>query len=110
MIPFTTAWLGENGIETIPVAIYGVVLLMAGVAYYILAQTLVAHHGKDSLISRALGNDFKGKISVLFYAVAIGLAFVIPWASLAIYVLVAVMWLVPDRRMARVLTDAESET
>jgi uncharacterized membrane protein len=109
LIPFTTAWMGENGVEPIPVALYGVVLLMAGVAYYILAHALVAHHGKDSLISRALGNDLKGKISVLFYGIAIALAFVASPASLAIYVLVAVMWLIPDRRMANVLSNEHED-
>ena len=105
LIPFTTAWVGEHDFATVPVALYGFVLLMAGVAYYILARTLVAHHGKDSLIARALGADFKGKVSVLFYGIAIGLAFLSPLVAFLTYVLVAVVWLVPDRRMANVLSQ-----
>ena len=105
LIPFTTGWMGENGFATVPIALYGFVLLMAGVAYFILSRTLVAHHGRDSLIARALGNDIKGKVSMLSYGIAIALAFAMPEVSLAIYVLVAVMWLVPDRRMANVLSQ-----
>ena len=92
-----------------PTAAYGVVLLMAGVAYYILQLAIIARHGRDSLLARALGRDFKGKFSVIAYAVAIPLAFASPWLANAVYVLVALWWLVPDRRIERVLTDAEEK-
>lgn len=105
LIPFVTAWMGENDFASMPVALYGFVLLMAACAYYILAHALVAKHGRESKLAVALGKDFKGKISVLIYAAAIPLAFVQSWISLALYVSVAVMWLIPDRRIERVLID-----
>jgi uncharacterized membrane protein len=105
LTPFVTNWMGENPFTAWPVAVYGTVLMFAGVAYYILARALIAHHGQDSALARALGQDVKGKISVLFYAVAISLAFVNPWFSCAIYVLVAVMWLIPDRRIEKTLAE-----
>jgi uncharacterized membrane protein len=101
LFPFVTAWMGENHFGMWPVALYGVVSLMAGTAYYILARLLVRCNGADSPIARALGHDFKGKISVLMYALAIALAFASPWVAIALYVAVAVMWLVPDRRFER---------
>ena len=104
LIPFVTGWLGENHFATWPVALYGVVLLGAAVAYFILARALVALHGADSVLAAALGRDFKGRISVVAYLVAIPLAFVRAWAACALYVMVAVMWLVPDRRIERTLT------
>ncbi|MGH7600243.1 MAG: TMEM175 family protein [bacterium] len=103
LIPFTTHWMGENHFEAWPVAFYGMVLLMAGTAYYILTRALIRHHGKDSTIATALGRDFKGKVSVVIYAVAIALAFENAWISCALYVLVAVIWLVPDRRIEKTL-------
>jgi len=103
LVPFVTGWMGENHFLALPVACYGVVLLGAGVAYYILAHALIARHGKDSTLARALGNDFKGKISPLLYAAAIGLAFVNVWLSCALYVGVALIWLGPDLRIERVL-------
>lgn len=99
LIPFVTGWMGENHFNTLPVAIYGVDLLMAGIAYFILARTLIKHQGKDSLLAKAIGNDIKGKISVIAYAAAIGLAFVNAWIALAIYFGVAVLWVIPDRRI-----------
>jgi uncharacterized membrane protein len=102
-IPFTTNWMGENGLSPWPVATYGVVLALAGIAYYILARTLVHANGKDSPVAIALGRDFKGKLSVLIYLLAIGLAFAAPMAACALYVAVALMWLVPDRRFERVI-------
>jgi uncharacterized membrane protein len=98
LFPFVTAWMGENHFGTWPVALYGMVSLMAGVAYYILARRLIACHGTDSPFARALGSDFKGKISVVIYFVAIGLAFVHPSIALICYVAVALMWFVPDKR------------
>ena len=99
LVPFVTGWMSENHFAAVPVALYGVVLLMAGVAYYILARILVAQHGKDSMLARALGRDYKGIASVVLYAIAIALAFVNPWFACAIYVAVAIMWLIPDPRI-----------
>ncbi len=106
MVPFVTAWMGENDFAPAPVALYGIVLLFAAIAYYILARVLVANHGPNSALAKALGTDFKGRISVVFYIVAVGLAFWNRWASCAIYVLVAVMWLIPDRRIEKVLSES----
>ena len=104
LIPFVTGWMGENHFATLPVALYGIVLLSSAIAYYILARVLVAYHGKDSALATALGGDFKGKVSVLIYAVAIGLSFVNSWFACILYSLVAVMWLIPDRRIEKTLT------
>jgi uncharacterized membrane protein len=103
LTPFTTAWMGENHIESVPVAVYGFVLMMSGIAYYILARSLIRLEGADSALAIAFGHDRKGKISVVIYAAAIGLAFLNPWIAIAGYVGVALMWLVPDRRVERVL-------
>ncbi|HEY3782019.1 MAG TPA: TMEM175 family protein [Fimbriimonadaceae bacterium] len=97
LVPIATTWLGTTGIACVPAAIYGFLLFMAGVAYFILAQ-LIAANGKGSELAQALGKDFKGKLSVVFYAIAIAIAFLQPVVSCVIYVLVAVMWLVPDQR------------
>jgi len=101
LFPFATAWVGENDFATTPVAVYGVVLLLAGTAYFILQTVIVRHQGPDSALARALGRDWKGKLSPVIYALAIGLAFVNRWIAVTIYMLVAVMWLVPDRRLER---------
>ena len=101
LVPFVTAWLGENHFDRTPAALYGTVLLMAAIAYSILVRALLSLHGHDSLLASAVGSDFKGKISVVIYAVAIALAFVNSWISCALYVLVAVMWIIPDRRIER---------
>jgi uncharacterized membrane protein len=98
LIPFVTGWMGEN-FAAWPVAAYGVVLLLAAVAYFILARRLIALHGTDSVLAAALGADFKGKVSIVVYALAVALAFVSAPAACALYVLVAVIWLVPDRRI-----------
>ncbi len=103
LVPFVTGWMGENHFESIPVALYGIDLMMAGVAYYILAHALIAHHGKDSPLAIAIGRDFKGIISVVMYAIAVGLSFVNTRFAIALYVLVAIMWLVPDRRIEKTL-------
>jgi len=105
LFPFVTSWAGESGFATVPVAIYGVVLLCAGAAYTILVRTLVGLHGRSSLLARAVGADFKGNMSLLLYSVAIALAFLQPWLSCALYVVVAIIWLVPDRRIERILTS-----
>jgi len=101
LIPFVTAWMGENHFGPAPVALYGIILLLSAIAYTILVQSLVSLHGPDSLLATALGSDFKGKISVVLDLIAIPLAFLKPWVAFAIYVLVAVMWLAPDRRIER---------
>lgn len=103
LIPFLTAWMGEHSFAEWPVALYGTDLLMCGLAYYILARLLVTHHGKDSAIAHAIGNDFKGIASLVIYAIAIPLAFIKPMASYALYASVALMWLVPDRRIEKTL-------
>jgi uncharacterized membrane protein len=106
LTPFVTGWMGEN-FGPWPVAAYGVVLMLAAVAYYILARALISHHGKSSAIAIALGSDFKGKVSIVIYAVAIPLAFWNAWAACALYVLVAIIWLIPDRRIEKTLVHQE---
>ncbi|MBZ5675990.1 MAG: TMEM175 family protein [Acidobacteriia bacterium] len=103
LFPFSTAWIGENHLASMPTAAYGVVLLMAGVAYYILQRLIIIEQGPNSLLASAIGHDWKGKLSPLGYLAAIPLAFVNPWISSAIYLLVALTWLIPDRRIERVL-------
>lgn len=103
LIPFVTGWLGENHLAAAPAALYGVVLLMAGLAYWILQQTILHAPGGNPVLAQAIGRDVKGKISPVIYAVAVGLSFVLPWGAIALYVLVALMWLIPDRRIERVL-------
>ncbi len=101
LAPFTTEWLGENPTSSGPVAAYGLMLLCAGMAYFILTRALVSHHGKDSTLAAAIGRDRKGVTSVLVYLVAIPVAFIWPIVSCVLYVLVAAMWLIPDRRIER---------
>jgi uncharacterized membrane protein len=103
LIPFVTGWMGENNFAAYPVAMYGVVLLFAAIAYFILARGLLSIHAPDSVLATALGRDFKGKVSMVIYLVAIPLAFVKSWLACAVYVLVAVMWLVPDRRIEKTI-------
>jgi uncharacterized membrane protein len=105
LIPFVTGWMGENHFAQAPVAAYGVVLLMAGAAYYALSRIIIRHHGEDSLLHAAIGSDRKGKLSVLLYVVAIALSFVSCRGALAIYAAVAIMWLVPDRRIEKAVAD-----
>jgi len=104
LTPFVTAWMGENRFAARPVALYGVVLLLAAVAYFILTRALLALHGRDSVLAAALGRDVKGKVSLAIYLVAILVSFAAAWLACAFYVLVAVMWLVPDRRIEKTLT------
>jgi len=101
LAPFTTAWMGENNYAPLPVAVYGVMLLAAGIAYFVLTRTLIAHHRKDSVLATSIGKDWKGTVSVLIYAAAIPLAFAKPALALACYAFVAVMWLLPDPRIER---------
>jgi uncharacterized membrane protein len=99
LVPFVTGWMGENCFRPLPTAVYGVVMLLAGVAYLILQGSIIAHQGAGSRLAEAVGDDLKGKLSAASYAAAIPLAFVRPWIALGIYVLVALMWLVPDPRI-----------
>ena len=101
LVPFVTGWMGENHFAPVPVALYGCVLLMAGVAYAILTRVLIAHHGNESVLAVAVGSDRKGKASLAMYAAAIPLALVSPALSGSLYVLVAILWLLPDRRIER---------
>ena len=99
LFPFTTAWIGQHHLAHLPTAVYGVVMLMAAIAYYILQTMIIRAEGPGSTLAQAIGRDVKGKVSPVLYASAVGLAFVAPWASVALYVLVALIWLVPDRRL-----------
>jgi uncharacterized membrane protein len=101
LIPFVTGWVNENHFAAVPVAMYGAVLCMSGIAYYILERTLIATHGRDSLLARAMGRDFKGIASVVIYVIAIALAFVNVWIACALYVFVAIMWFIPDPRIEK---------
>lgn len=108
LIPFTTGWMGENHFATLPAAAYGLVLLMAAIAYWILQQRIITSQGEDSILKKAIGSDWKGKLSPALYVVAIILAFLSPWIAVAIYVFVALTWVVPDRRIERVLIGKEA--
>lgn len=103
LIPFVTAWLGEHPLESLPTALYGVVLWLSGAAYYLLERALIARNGANSLVAQAVGLDHKGLLSLVFYTLAIGLAFVMPVAAYALYVVVAIMWFVPDQRIEQLL-------
>jgi len=103
LVPFVTGWMGENHFAPAPTALYGVVLLLAAIAYWILQRAIMAKQGRDSLLAVAVGTDLKGKISPVLYAIAIPSAFVNEWISGGIYVLVALIWLIPDRRIEKVL-------
>src|SRR2546426_4037693 len=105
LVPFVTGWMDENHFAPVTVAAYGVVLLGAACAYYILTRALLATHGTDSLLAKALGRDFKGKISVVIYVAGIPLAFVQQWIACALYVLVAAIWLTPDQRFEKLLAQ-----
>jgi uncharacterized membrane protein len=106
LIPFTTGWMGENHFAPLPTAVYGIVLLAAAIAYYILQQLIIAQQGADSKLKAALGKDIKGKISPLIYVVAILMSFVNQWISDGLYVLAALMWLIPDRRIESKLNES----
>jgi uncharacterized membrane protein len=101
LVPFTTGWMGENHFATIPVAVYGIVLLAAGLAYFALQTAIIRTQGANSTLAMAVGSDRKGKASPVLYAAAVGLAFLDRWLAVAIYVIVALLWLVPDRRVER---------
>jgi uncharacterized membrane protein len=103
LFPFVTGWMGENHFTPMPTTLYGVVLLLAAIAYYILQSVIVAEQGRDSKLAASIGRDYKGKLSPVLYAIAIAASFFRPWIAGGIYVLVAFMWLIPDRRIARVV-------
>ena len=107
LFPFATGWMGENHVAPTPTAAYGLVLLMAAIAYYVLQCAIIAHQGRDSLLASALGRDWKGKLSPALYLVAIPLAFVSPWIANGLYAFVALLWLIPDRRIERALEIRE---
>jgi uncharacterized membrane protein len=108
LIPFATGWMGENHFGSAPSALYGVVLLMAAIAYWILQQIIIISQGADSILKRAIGSDWKGKLSPVLYAVAIPLAFSWRWGALGLYAFVALIWLIPDRRIEKVLRNGET--
>ena len=105
LFPFVTGWMGENHFAAVTVALYGGVLLMAAIAYTILVRSLIASHGRDSALARAIGPDLKGWISIFLYAVGIVIAFWLPWLSVTLYACVALTWLIPDRRIERTLVE-----
>jgi uncharacterized membrane protein len=99
LVPFVTGWMGINAFASWPTALYGLVLLGAGFAYYLLVQALIARHGQESTLATAVGRDFKGKLSLILYALAVPLSFVTSWLAIGLYILVAIMWFIPDRRI-----------
>jgi uncharacterized membrane protein len=107
LVPFATGWMSENHFAPVPTALYGVPLLMAAIAYWLLQKSIIAAHGNESLLAVAVGKDVKGKLSLVLYAIAIPSAFVHQWIAGAIYVGVALMWLVPDKRIEKVLSKSE---
>jgi uncharacterized membrane protein len=110
LIPFVTGWMGQNHFTPVPTALYGAVLFLSAMAYRLLQCAIIAEHGRDSRIAEALGPDWKGKVSPLFYALAIGLSFARVWLADALYILVALMWFIPDRRLARVAEKDDKQT
>ena len=109
LIPAATAWLGVNFLKPVPTAAYGVILLMPAISYFLLELAILRRHGRTSLLAQALGRDLKGKLSPLIYAAGILVAFVIPWIAIALYVLVAVIWLVPDSRIEKAVRETGGE-
>lgn len=107
LIPAATGWMGENLFAQLPTFLYGAILLMAAVAYFILQTVIIRTQGKQSTLAKAIGRDMKGKLSVFLYAVAIGLSWVRTWAAVVLYIAVAIMWLVPDRRIERLIADTQ---
>jgi uncharacterized membrane protein len=105
LLPFATGWVGENHFTTMPTIIYGIVLLMAAIAYFILQNVIVADMGRDSKLAKEIGEDWKGKLSVILYITGIGVAFWHPWISSGIYLVVALIWLIPDRRLERSIDE-----
>jgi uncharacterized membrane protein len=110
LVPFVTAWMGENHFAPWPVALYGAIMMMAGIAYYILTRSLIAHHGRESALAEAVGSDTKGRVSILLYVIGIPLSFVNPWVAFTVYIAVVVMWLVPDRRIETTIAPSKRST
>ena len=108
LFPFVTGWMGENHFAALPSALYGIVLLMAAIAYWVLQQTIIASEGSGSVLKKAVGRDWKGRLSPVFYLLAIAATFWHAWIAEALYVAVAVLWLVPDRRIEHALTDGKT--
>ncbi|HEV8662484.1 MAG TPA: hypothetical protein VGT06_04980, partial [Candidatus Methylomirabilis sp.] len=108
LFPFATGWMGENQFAAAPMALYGAVLFMAAIAYLLLQHTIIASQGRDSLLKVAVGQDWKGRLSAFLYAIAVAASFLSPWIGGGIYVIVALMWLVPDRRIADALVSKET--
>lgn len=107
LIPFATAWIGEHHFAPFPMMFYGVILLMSAIAYFILQNVILRHHGKDSLLSKALGKDYKGKASLVFYITAVGLSLFYPMIAGSLYSLVALIWLIPDKRIEKIFNENE---
>lgn len=107
LVPFVTAWMGENHFTLWPVVCYGFILIMAAVTYFILSRVIISSHGNDSELSKAVGSDVKGQISIVLYALGIGLSFVHPYIGLFLYFVVAIIWLVPDKRIEKTLAEKE---
>ncbi len=105
LVPFVTGWIGENHFAPLPMALYGIILLMAAIAYYILTLVIIKTHGTDSILARAIGKDFKGKISPVLYVIAIGCSWISPWIAGGLYIVVALIWLVPDKRIEIIFKD-----
>lgn len=105
LVPFATRWIGENHDAALPTAVYGVNLLLAAVAYWILQQAIISNDGQNSLLRKAIGRDLKGRLSLLLYALAVLAAFAAPWLAQAVYVLVALIWIIPDRRIEQALLE-----
>lgn len=108
LVPFATAWMGENNFTLWPVVLYGMLLMMSGIAYYILSQILIKLHGKNSILAKAIGKDKKGIISVVIYATAILLSFINSWIGISLYALVAAIWLIPDKRIEKRFIDKKN--
>jgi uncharacterized membrane protein len=109
LVPFASGWMGENNFTLWPVVVYGIIMAMSGVAYFILVKSLIHLHGRESILAKAVGNDKKGKLSVLFYLVGVGLSFLHPLAGFLMYVLVAAMWFIPDKRIEEKIEKVEEE-
>lgn len=109
LIPFTTAWMGENHFAPIPMALYGLILLMAAVAYFILQKQIIRNHGKESILAKAIGKDYKGKASPILYSLAIASCWINAWIAGIIYILITIIWLIPDKRIEIIFNEEEVE-
>jgi len=109
LIPFATGWMGENSFAMLPTAVYGMALLMPALAWHVLQRAIISHQGPDSQLAQAVGRDIKGRLSPLMYLAGIGLSFAWPWAGIAFYIAVALMWLIPDRRFETIVNSAAGD-